>query len=95
VRVGNIYQLKRGGAAKKLGRYPAEQFGTVNGRLALPVNLVQALTPFAVGLMLTWTGSYLPSLLPLFALAGGAVWSLQMQGRKPSTISDSAASAPE
>lgn len=76
-------------------RYPAEQFGTVNGRLALPVNLAQALTPFAVGLMFTWAGSYLPSLLLLFALAGGAVWILRAQGRKPSTISDSTASAPD
>jgi len=60
VRVGNIHQRKRGGAAKKLGRYPAEQFGTVNGRLALPVSLAQALTPFAVRLMFSWTRSYLP-----------------------------------
>ncbi|WP_456832599.1 MFS transporter [Deinococcus sp. UYEF24] len=67
-------------------RYPAAQFGTVNGRMALPVNLAQALTPFAVGLMFTWAGSYRPSLLLLCALALGATWLLWTENRGRKTI---------
>ena len=51
-----------------MSRYRAEQFGSVNGRLALPVNLAQALSPYAVGLLFTWTQGYTTSLL----LLGGA-----------------------
>ena len=60
-------------SALLMSRYRAEQFGRVNGRLAFPVNLAQALTPYAVGLLFTWTQGYTTSLL----LLGGAamVWS--------------------
>jgi len=51
-----------------MSRYQAQQFGSVNGRLALPVNLAQALTPYVVGLLFTWTQGYTTSLLIL----GGA-----------------------
>lgn len=45
--------------------YPSAVFGAANGRMARPVNLAQALTPFGVGLLLTWTGRY-----------GGSLWLL-------------------
>ncbi len=67
-------------------RYLAARFGTVNGRMALPVNLAQALTPFAVGLIFTWTGSYRPSLLLSCALALGATWLLWPENRGRKTI---------
>ncbi|GGO40077.1 hypothetical protein GCM10008949_49100 [Deinococcus humi] len=57
---------------------PGGLFGTVNRRLARPVNLAQAVTPFGVGLLYTWSGGFIRSLLVgLAALAG---WSLIGQG---------------
>ncbi|GGK43564.1 hypothetical protein GCM10008955_41650 [Deinococcus malanensis] len=47
-------------------------FGAANGRMARPVNLAQALTPFGVGLMLTWTGGYSGSLRLLAGLGVAA-----------------------
>ncbi|UBV44454.1 MFS transporter (plasmid) [Deinococcus taeanensis] len=52
--------------------YPAAVFGAANGRMARPVNLAQALTPFGVGLLLTWTGAYSVSLCLLTALGVAA-----------------------
>ncbi|UQN09425.1 MFS transporter [Deinococcus sp. QL22] len=56
--------------------YPPAQFGTVNGRLAWPVNLAQALTPFGMGLLFVGTGGYGWSLTILTGLAAWSVWSL-------------------
>lgn len=56
--------------------YPPELFGTVNGRLARPVNLSQALTPFGMGLLFTLTGGYNWSLTLMGGLAALSVWSL-------------------
>jgi len=56
--------------------YPPELFGTVNGRLAHPVNLSQALTPFGMGLLFTLTGGYGWSLTLMAGLAALSVWSL-------------------
>ncbi|MBB6017442.1 MFS transporter [Deinococcus radiopugnans] len=53
-------------------RYPPEVFGAANGRMARPVNLAQALTPFGVGLLLTWTGGYSGSLWLLTGLGVAA-----------------------
>jgi MFS family permease len=53
-------------------RYPLEVFGAANGQTARPVNLAQALTPFGVGLMLTWTGGYSGSLWLLTGLGVAA-----------------------
>ena len=52
-----------------MSRYRAEQYGSMNGRLALPVNLAQALTPYGVGLLFTWTQGYTA---PLVILGGAA-----------------------
>ncbi|GGO33788.1 MFS transporter [Deinococcus humi] len=59
-----------------LGLYDARLFGTVNGRLAAPVNLAQALTPFGVGLLFSSSGSYLPSLWGLTFMAALSAWAL-------------------
>jgi sugar phosphate permease len=56
--------------------YPPAQFGTVNGRLARPVNLAQALTPFGMGLLFAGTGGYGWSLTLMAGLAALSVWSL-------------------
>lgn len=56
--------------------YPAELFGTVNGRLARPVNLAQAAAPLGVGVLYTLTGGYTWSLHLLVGLSLGAAWSL-------------------
>lgn len=56
--------------------YPPELFGTVNGRLARPVNLSQALTPFGMGLLFTVTGGYGWSLALMGGLAALSVLSL-------------------
>jgi Major Facilitator Superfamily len=56
--------------------YPPALFGTVNGRLARPVNLSQALTPFGMGLLFTVTGGYGWSLTLMGGLAALSVWSL-------------------
>lgn len=60
--------------------YPAGLFGTVNGRLARPVNLAQAVTPFGMGLLYTWTGGYGWSLYLLMGLAVLSGWSLIGRG---------------
>ena len=57
--------------------YPATMFGAANGHLARPVNLAQALTPLAMGLLLTWTGEYAPSLLLLAVLGLCSAWALR------------------
>ncbi|WP_291431242.1 MFS transporter [Deinococcus sp.] len=49
--------------------YPANVFGSVNGKLAWWVNLAQAMTPFAMGWLFTSTGTYLPAVALLTALA--------------------------
>ena len=59
-----------------LASYPPGQFGTINGRLALPVNLAQALTPFVVGLLFSWTRGYGTSLLVFTVLTSLSVWAL-------------------
>ncbi len=64
-----------------LASYPPGQFGAINGRLALPVNLAQALTPFGVGLLFSWTRGYGASLLAFAVLASLSVWTLMT--RKP------------
>lgn len=51
--------------------YPAEVFGTVNGRMSWFVNLAQAFTPLGVGWLFAQTGSYHASIGVLTALA---VW---------------------
>ncbi|MBB5234111.1 MFS transporter [Deinococcus budaensis] len=56
--------------------YPAQMFGAANGHLARPVNLAQALTPLGMGLLLTFTGDCVPSLLLLALLGLGAAWML-------------------
>ena len=56
--------------------YRPEHFGAVNGRLALPVNLAQALTPFVAGLLFNWTRGYGASLLLFAVLATLSVWTL-------------------
>ena len=60
--------------------FPAELFGTVNGRLARPVNLAQAATPFGVGLLYTWSGGYTWSLDLLVGTALLSAWSLIGRG---------------
>jgi MFS family permease len=65
-----------------LGRYDARRFGTVNGRLAGPVNLAQALTPFGVGLLFSSSGSYLPSLWGLTFMAALSAWALLRAPRR-------------
>ncbi|WP_420594423.1 MFS transporter [Deinococcus sp.] len=62
-----------------LNRYPPALFGTVNGHLALPVNLAQALTPFGMGLLFSWTRGYTISLVLLSVLAGLAAWLMLTQ----------------
>ena len=57
--------------------YPPEQFGTVNGLLAWPVNLAQALTPLGMGLLFTLTGSYSWSLSLLMVSVGVGILMLQ------------------
>lgn len=71
--------------------YGPEVFGTVNGRLTLPVNLSQALTPCAAGLLFSWTGHYWPSMVLFAGLAALAAWTtctlprrLEQNGSKPS-----------
>ena len=59
-----------------LASYPPGQFGAINGRLALPVNLAQALTPFVVGLLFSWTCGYGTSLLLFAVLASLSVLTL-------------------
>lgn len=59
-------------------RYPPEVFGAVTGRMVRPVNLAQALTPFRVGLLLTWTKDSTASLWLLTSL--GVVAGLIMSG---------------
>ncbi|MBB5378519.1 hypothetical protein HNQ07_004026 [Deinococcus metalli] len=66
-----------------VGRYDAGLFGTINGRLAGPVNLAQALTPFGVGLLFSGSGSYLPSLWGLSVLAALSAWGLRAQVLDP------------
>ena len=68
-----------------MSRYRAEQYGSVNGRLALPVNLAQALTPYAVGLLFTWTQGYTTSLLFLggAAAVGALVFLAAPQVHRP------------
>ena len=66
-----------------LGRYDPGLFGTVNGRLAGPVNLAQALTPVSVGLLFSGSGSYLPSLWGLSVLAALSAWGLRAQALDP------------
>lgn len=61
--------------------YPAQIFGAANGRLARPVNLAQALTPLGMGLLLTGTGGYFPSLLLLTLLGLGAAWAFGQDGQ--------------
>ena len=67
--------------------YHPELFGTVNGRLARPVNLSQALTPFGMGLLFTATGGYGWSLTLMAGLATLSVWSLM--GPMPAQVSSS------
>lgn len=55
--------------------YPPELFGTVNGLLARPVNLSQAITPFCMGLLFTASGGYGLSLSLMAGLAALSVWS--------------------
>ena len=50
--------------------YPADIFGSVNGKVAWWVNLAQAITPLGMGWLFTQTGSYLSSLTLLTAFAG-------------------------
>ena len=59
-----------------LASYSPGHFGAINGRLAQPVNLAQALTPFVVGLLFSWTRGYRVSLLLFTALANLSVWTL-------------------
>ncbi|GHF60153.1 MFS family permease [Deinococcus metalli] len=66
-----------------LSRYDAGLFGTVNGRLAGPVNLAQALTPLGVGLLFSWSGTYLPSLWGLTVLAALSAWGLRAPRADP------------
>ncbi|THF86751.1 MFS transporter [Deinococcus sp. KSM4-11] len=66
-----------------LARYDANRFGTVNGWLAWPVNLAQALTPFAVGLLFSWGGSYSPSLWGLTGLAALSAWVVRAETLDP------------
>lgn len=69
--------------------YPAAQFGTANGRLARPVNLAQALTPFGMGLLFAGTGGYSWSLTIMAVLAALSVWSLGVRRwMKPLTPSN-------
>lgn len=56
---------------------PPGLFGTVNGRLARPVNLAQAFTPLLMGTLFSLSGSYRASLLLCAALAGWAAWTLR------------------
>jgi len=74
-----------------MSRYRAEQFGRVNGRLAFPVNLAQALTPYAVGLLFTWTQGYTSSLLFLggAAMVGALVFLTAPQGQSPLRVDQS------
>jgi Major Facilitator Superfamily len=60
-----------------LGRYDPAFFGTVNGRLAGPVNFAQALSPFGVGLLFSGSGSYVPSLRGLTVLAALSAWGMR------------------
>lgn len=55
------------------GQYP-DTFGAANGRLALPVNLAQAVTPLGAGALYTLGGSYTPSLWLCIGLSVVAVW---------------------
>ena len=68
-----------------MSRYRAEQYGSVNGRLALPVNLAQALTPYGVGLLFTWTQGYTASLVILSGAAalGALVFLAAPQVQRP------------
>lgn len=54
--------------------YPAGLYGAVNGWLARPVNLAQALTPVLMGGVYMWTGGYRVSLLLLSGVGGLAAW---------------------
>ena len=56
--------------------YPADVFGSVNGKLAWWVNLAQAVTPFGMGWLFTQSGSYRPSLALLSVLAGIAAMTM-------------------
>ncbi|GGR27088.1 hypothetical protein GCM10008957_43040 [Deinococcus ruber] len=60
--------------------YRPEDYGTANGRLARPVNLAQALTPFGMGLLFTLTGGYGWSLTVLAGLAGVSILKLLRGG---------------
>ncbi|MHA0044098.1 MFS transporter [Deinococcus sp. PEB2-63] len=60
---------------------PAQMFGAANGHLARPMNLAQALTPLGMGLLLTWTGCYLPALLLLALLGLGAAAAFGQDGQ--------------
>ncbi|PNY80933.1 MFS transporter [Deinococcus koreensis] len=57
--------------------FPPEQFGTVNGRLARPVNLAQAFTPLGMGALFSLSGDYHAPLLLCAGLAGWAAWTLR------------------
>lgn len=58
-------------------QYPVGVFGAANGRMARPVNLVQAFTPLLVGWLYTVSGGYGWSLTLLGVLAALAVWALR------------------
>lgn len=58
-------------------RYAPEIFGTVNGRLSWFVNLAQAVTPFAVGVLYSLSGGYRLSLLLMLLLSLVAAWGLR------------------
>ncbi|GGL14220.1 MFS transporter [Deinococcus radiotolerans] len=54
--------------------YPSGLYGAVNGWLARPVNLAQALTPVLMGGLYLWTGGYRVSLLLLSGVGAVAAW---------------------
>ena len=56
---------------------PPQLFGTVNGRLARPVNLAQAFTPLGMGVLFSLSGNYRAPLLLCAGLADWAAWTLR------------------
>ena len=54
--------------------YPAALYGSVNGWLARPVNLAQALTPVLMGGLYLWTDGYWASLAMLGGAGALAAW---------------------
>lgn len=77
--------------------YLPNTFGTANGRMALPVNLAQAVTPLGVGWLSTVSGGYGRSLTLLGVLAGLAVWAARERRRgesRPPPAPEAVASYP-